>query len=473
MRLRPTHRHTLASRYLRPGGPWRVPPLDLVLAAGTDPELDARIADAAGRLRRAGVRRGGVVAWQLPNVDDALVLFRACWRLGAVAAPVHHLAGPSDVNTILRCVEPDLVVGDLASLSPGDPVPRGAVPVRPSDLAVVLFTSGSTGVPKAVLHTHRGLAWKAILMTRVHGLTPLDAILMPAPLAHVSGLLNGVLLPGASGMRVRLMPTWDPEEALAIIESEHISFMIGPPTFFVALMNAPGFSRARVRSLRLVSCGGAGVTPAFVAEASEALGAVVKRTYGSTEAPTVTTSHDGDPPERAGETDGRPTGEVELRLAPDGELLVRGPELFVGYVDPVQTREAHARGGWFRTGDLAEIDPDGWLRIVGRKKDVIIRGGENIAAAEVEAVLEAHPLVRQAVAVGEPHGRLGERVCAFVVSTGPLSLDDVRAWFAARGVTRFKWPERVVVVDELPLLAAGKPDRAALRRRAAALAAEG
>jgi cyclohexanecarboxylate-CoA ligase len=255
---------------------------------------------------------------------------------------------------------------------------------------------------------------------------------------------------------------------LHIIEAERITFMIGPPTFFVDLMAAPGFSRERVASLRLISSGGAGVTPAFVDQAAEAFGCTVKRTYGSTEAPTVTTSHRGDPPERARATDGRATGEVELRVdRVTGELLLRGPELFVGYTDVEQTVATHARGGWFRTGDLASVD-DGWLTIVGRVKDVIIRGGENIAAAEVESVLEAHPSVRQAVAVGRPDERLGERVVAFVVTSAQFDLAECRAWFAARGVTRFKWPEAVVALDALPTMAAGKPDRAALRARARA-----
>jgi cyclohexanecarboxylate-CoA ligase len=127
--------------------------------------------------------------------------------------------------------------------------------------------------------------------------------------------------------------------------------------------------------------------------------------------------------------------------------------------------------GWFRTGDLATIDPDGWLTIVGRIKDIIIRGGENIAAAEVEGVLEAHPAVRQAVAVGYPDDRLGERVCAFVVTAAPFELDDCRRWFEERGVARYKTPERVVRLDELPVLAAGKPDRAALARLASSIKA--
>jgi acyl-CoA synthetase (AMP-forming)/AMP-acid ligase II len=470
--LRPTitPSSTRATRYRRPGGPWSVPPLDAALAPGTSPELDTRIAAVAGGLRRRGVGRGDVVAWQLANGIDALVLYRACWRLGAVAAPVHHQAGPADVDAALAQVSPALVVDDPAALlDGGSPVPAAAAAARPTDLAVALFTSGSTGTPKAVLHSHRGLAWKARLMARVHGVTAADTILMPAPLPHVSGLLNGVLVPGASGMRVLLMPKWDPGQALDVIERERVTFMIGPPTFFVSLLGAPGFRRERVRSLRLVSSGGAGVTPAFVDEAAASLGALVKRTYGSTEAPTITTSWAGDPPDKARDTDGRPTGEVELRLDPagGGELLVRGPELFVGYADPGQTRAAHARGGWFRTGDLARISDDGWLTIVGRLKDIIIRGGENVAAAEVESVLEAHPDVRQAVAVSQPDRRLGERVVAFVVCRPGTDFDLAvcQAWFADRGVTKFKWPERVVVLDDLPLLAAGKPDKAALRAR--------
>jgi cyclohexanecarboxylate-CoA ligase len=356
----------------------------------------------------------------------------------------------------------------------GAPVTAGRA--RPADAAVVLFTSGATGTPKAVIHTQRSLAYKARLMVGVHGLTSDDAVLMPAPLAHVSGLLNGVLVPGAVPMKSVLMGRWDPQAALDLIETERITFMVGPPTFFVSLMAADGFTPERVASLRLISSGGAGVTPSFVEEASARLGARVKRTYGSTEAPTVTTSRDGDDPDRAAHTDGRSTGEAEVRVVdPEsgrsqpagtpGEVWLRGPELFAGYVDAADTRESVTRG-WLRTGDLGTLDDDGWLTIVGRLKDVIIRGGENISAAEVEAVLEAHPAVREAVAVGYPDDLLGERVAAFVVSDRTFDLAGCREWFAERGVATFKTPERVIQVDSLPTLAAGKPDRAALRARA-------
>ncbi|HMD45762.1 MAG TPA: AMP-binding protein [Acidimicrobiales bacterium] len=498
--LRPTWVPAHTRRYRRPGGPWQVPTLDALLSANggevvsggrrySPVALEALVARVAGGLAARGVRRGQRVAWQLPNGLAGLVLVRACWRIGAVATPVLHSLGPAELAGALGQVDPALVVeldpdrvsdpDALVALVDGPPVPAGAVRGRPSDLALVLFTSGSTGTPKAVLHSNRALSWKASLMARVHGLGRRDAVLMPAPMAHISGLLNGVLVPGASGMRSVLVRRFDPAEGLALIGREHISFLAGPPTFFVAmaalLEGDPG--AGDVASVRLVSSGGASVTPAFVDSTAAAFGCRVKRTYGSTEAPTVTTSTDDDPVEMARDTDGRAVGEVELRVSEPGtgtarrpgepgELWVRGPELFCGYADRDQTAEVVARGGWFRTGDLATVDPEGWLRIVGRLKDVIIRGGENISASEVEGALEAHPLVRQAVAVGYPDPLMGERVAAFVVADGPFDLEAARRWFNERGLARFKTPERVVQLERLPLLGSGKADRAVLRELA-------
>ena len=502
-RLRPTYRHPEATAYLASGGAWDLPSLDSLCTdavrrtngdllvdatAGIrldGPALASKVDALAGALRAEGVRRGDVVAWQAPNWWEVVVLYRACWRIGAIAGPIHHLAGPAEVERMLTILEPCIFLSITDVRGAGarftrmlhNGAPLTISSARPSDLAVALFTSGSTGGPKAALHTQRGLAYKARVMAAAHQLGPDDAVLMPAPLAHISGLLNAVLIPGIVPMRTELMAKWEPEDALATIEREHITFMIGPPTFFVALMATGGFRGERVETLRLVSSGGAGVTPAFVEEATARLGCRVKRTYGSTEAPTVTTSTPDDSVVRARETDGRATGVARLRISDPvsgrecpsgdvGELWLRGPELFVGYADPEQTRAAISRG-WFRTGDLATVDVDGWLTIVGRIKDIIIRGGENIAAAEIEGVLEAHPDIREAVAVGQPDARLGERVCVFVVATRPFDLDVCRAWFEARGVARYKTPERVVQLHELPLLAAGKPDRGALRAQAA------
>ncbi len=450
MRLRPTFETPLAASYRAPGGGWDSPSLDIALTTAASPELVARVARVAGGLREMGVRAGDVVAWQSANRPEVDVLYRACWRLGAVAAPMHHQAGAADIARMRDAVRATLVVDTLDALPEGLAVHEPWADV--TALAAVLFTAGSSGAPKGVLHTQATLVYKASQMEHEHRLGTDDCVLMPAPCAHISGLLNGITLPGVVPFRTVFMPRWDAHIALELIERNQVTFMIGPPTFFVSMMQAPGFSPRRVASLRLISSGGAGVSDAFVRKASDAFGARVKRTYGSTEAPTIV-------------TDGHPIGPVELRVDDETrELLVRGPEVCVGYLDAAQTETSFTSDGWFRTGDLAAIT-DGAVDIVGRVKDVIIRGGENISTAEVEAVLEAHPDVRHAVALGEPDALMGERVVAFVQVSAPFDLAACRAWFAGEGVAKFKTPERIVVLDELPLMSTGKPDRTALRAR--------
>ena len=250
--------------------------------SGTD--LASSAAAVAGAWQAQGVEPGDVVAWQLPNWHEALACFHACWSLGAVAAPLHHRAGEQELTRHLDVLQPRVVLG-----APGLPVttiteatlvrgdggyesllthpPARATPVTPETRAVVLFTAGSSAAPKGVVHTHRSLGHKARMMAGVHGLDWRDVVLMPAPLAHVSGLLNGVLLPAAAGMTVVLMERWDTGRALELIEAEQVSFMVGPPTFFLGLLDDPAFTTDRVASLRLISCGGTDVTPAFVERA--------------------------------------------------------------------------------------------------------------------------------------------------------------------------------------------------------------
>jgi cyclohexanecarboxylate-CoA ligase len=376
------------------------------------------------------------------STAQSIVTFLACWRAHAIAAPLH--------SRLTQREQEELRERMLA------------LPTEPG-LGVVLATSGSSGRPKLVRHASSALAYKARLMADVHELTDTDVVLMPAPLAHVSGLLNGILVAGASGMTTVLMERWSATDALELIEREGVTFMIGPPTYFVQMMATPDFAAERVASVRLISCGGAGVDAGFAKRAADAFGAVVKRTYGSTEAPTVTTSCAGDPNERGWTTDGRPVGDVELRVDADtNELFVRGSELFVGYDDPAQTAAAIDADGWFRTGDRAEIT-DGWLTVLGRLGETIIRGGENVDPREVEQVCGTLPGVGQVVIVGYPDEEMGQRIGLIVVGREP-TIDEVRSHCAALGLARFKTPERVLAVAEIPVLTVGKPDRAALQQ---------
>jgi cyclohexanecarboxylate-CoA ligase len=463
-------------------------------------ELSVRSSGVAAALQELGVRPGDVVAWQLPNWWEAVVICWAIWKCGAIASPITPTLGAHELGFILGRTDarvifvpatfrgtdyPALVrstgfAGKVVEVRGEEPIPGILAPISDVDVsvedpAVILWTSGTTSDPKGVVHTHQSLRVEADTIATAHAMTAGESLLLPMPITHVAGLTYGVLLPVTNGITTVLMDTWEPGRALELVESETVAVMISTPVFMRTMIDHPSFDDADRSSVRMFSLGGAGVAPAMVREGSLAFGCWCKRTYGSTEYPTLTTGRFGDIPERDATTDGPLIGACELRIVDPktladvepgvpGELLARGPEMFVGYLDPALDVDAFVDDGWFRTGDLAVYDGE-YLTIVDRLKDIIIRGGENISAQEVEALLVTHPAIAEAACVAMPDPVMGERVCAYVIAAPAAepTLDDVRAHLLARGLARFKLPERLEVRAALPRTASGKVQKSPLR----------
>jgi len=475
-------------------------------------DVRARSRAVADALSERGIGPGSVVALQLPNWWEAVVLCWAIWRVGAVASPITPTLGPHEVGFILDRTRAALMVvpqsfrgtdypalvrstgyeGDVLVVRDGSSLPTTAdgggdgvgdgVAVSVDDDAVILWTSGTTSEPKGVVHTHQSLRVEADSISAAHAMRPGESLLLPMPVTHVAGLTYGVLLPVTNAITTVLMDTWEPGRALDLVEREAIAVMISTPVFMRTMIDHPAFAATDCESVRLFSLGGAGVAPAMVQEGAAAFDCWCKRTYGSTEYPTLTTGRFGDTLARDSTTDGPLIGAAELRIVDPqtlaevpngtaGELLARGPEMFVGYLDAALDTDAFVEGGWFRTGDLAVYDGE-YLTIVDRLKDIIIRGGENISAQEVEALLVTHPLVVEAACVAMPDPVMGEKVCAFVLVApdSVVTLDDLRAHLLERGLARFKLPERLEIRDTLPRTASGKVQKSPLRDELAATA---
>jgi cyclohexanecarboxylate-CoA ligase len=289
---------------------------------------------------------------------------------------------------------------------------------------------------------------------------------MPSPVAHVSGLLYGVLLPIWLGATSVLMPVWDPGRFLELVEAEGGTFCGGATPFLQGVVDHTDLARYDTSSLRLFPCGGADVPPELIRRAIAQLGVRSGRGYGSTEFPSITSSAGPDEPEdKRAETDGLPIGANRVRVR-DGEIEAQGPELFLGYRDPSLDRDAFTADGWFRTGDLGELDDEGYLTVTGRLKDIVIRSGEKLSAREVEDLLHEHPLVRAVAVVAVPDPRTGERACACVVphdAAHSPTLEELGEFLLARGISRRKLPEQLELVATLPMTASGKVKKHELR----------
>jgi acyl-CoA synthetase (AMP-forming)/AMP-acid ligase II len=477
-------------------------------------EIHARAQTVAANLHRLGIEQGDAVAVQLPNWPQTAIAYYAIAALEAVLIPIVSIYGPTEVGFILRQSgaralmlprryrridaatdiprlgdTPDLrrviVVGD------DDPVPEtvrwheleispegASLPARAANaasLAVIVYTSGTTADPKGAQHSH-----DSVLAELRDGPTPpLGAPgtvnLQPFPAGHTAGLA-ALFGPAVHGYPTVLLDTWDAAACAALIEEHRVSAMAGTPFLISSMLDAAEANGNDISSLRHGVTGGAGVPPALVRRA-DAIGWRVGRCYGATEQPSITGCASSDPISKRADTDGRLLGSNQLRIidedgnelptGEEGEIVSAGPEQFIAYTDPDLNRDAFTVDGWFRTGDVGRLDAEGYLTITDRRKDIVIRGGENISSQEVENVLLAHPDVAEAAIVGMPDPAYGERVCAFIVlrKGKALELSGVQRHFTQAGVARHKTPEFLRVIDELPRTAAGKVRKAELRAR--------
>ena len=474
--------------------PWR----------GTFTEIDRSARAFAASLRARGVGPGDVVVFQLPNWMEAAITFWGAAYVGAVVVPVVHFYGPREVGHVLDVVRPDAlvtadrfgridylatypellrqhpvspwyVVGDTAA---GD-LPAGAepfasaleadpltepLPVDPNAPAVVGFTSGTTRAPKGVVHSHRTILCETRqlnVMSPEIGPPPLTG----TPVGHFMGMVSALLMPLLRSKPVNMIDVWEPAEVLRILREEKLSVAGAAPFFLTSLLDHPDCTDEHVALMSYMGLGGSTV-PVAVSERATRLGIKVFRSYGSTEHPSVTTSYLDEPEDKRLTTDGHPLPGVEIRLDGDGQILTRGPDRFLGYTDPQLTARMIDADGWYHTGDVGVIDADGYLTITDRISDIIIRGGENISAQEVEELLLAMDAVAEVSVVAEPDERLGERAAAVIrprPGRSAPTLEQVREHLAKAGLARQKWPESIHEVADFPRTPSGKIQKFRLR----------
>lgn len=466
-----------------------------------------RAACVAAALAARGIVAGDVIAIQMPNWAEGMIAFGAAALLGAVLLPIVHIYGAEELLFILRdsgaraYVSPyelgstDFTTAMAASVAASHVEDRWFVVGGPSDdsrawaqleacttrasaaivdpdaLALLIYTSGTTSAPKGVQHTSNSVLAELISEARDphrHNVPTLS----PWPIGHVSGL-HAVFRFAFMGADHIFMDRWVPARAALLIETHGIGRLVATPTHLDALLDVVEADSLDVSSLVDLIAGGTTVPPRLL-DRCQRFGLKPYRCYGSSEVPSATIGYSYDPIQKRINTDGRATREMEIRIVDEqqndlpigaeGEIVIRGPEMFLGYRDSSLDRDSFLRGGWFLSGDIGRLDSDGYLTVTDRKKDIIIRGGENISSREVEAILIADPRIGEAAVVAEPDPKLGERVCAFLVVLGePVTLEDIRTLFIAAGVARQKTPERIEIVGELPRNATGKVMKQVLR----------
>ncbi|WP_159663465.1 class I adenylate-forming enzyme family protein [Streptomyces mexicanus] len=464
-------------------------------------ELHARARRVAGGLRKLGVEPGSRVSVQLTNRLESVVVQFAVLMADAVLVPIVPVFGAREVTQVFQDARPSVHItqrrwNKFDYLSVAEAVPEEARPPRivmlddtpegyvswarleqaepladepthdENACCLVIYTSGSTGVPKGVQHSRRSLLAEACDYDyRAHNDSAVDVYLQGSAAGHIGGdmfPLRAVLY----HMRTLVMDGWNAELACRLVESEKVTAMVATPFHAVGMLELAEAGKYDLSSIRMMMCGGAPVSPSLVRRA-DASGVGLVRAYGMSEHPTVALGRWQDPLDVRADHDGYLTGGNRVRLVDEngaevprgalGEIQLQGPEQFMGYTN-VPDDQVFTGDGWFPTGDIGVLDERGLLTVVDRKKNIIIRGGENLSAAEIEGVVATHPSVAEVAVVGIPDERYGERACAFVVlkPDATLDLEQLAAHFLASGVAKQKIPERLEFIEALPRTGTGK-----------------
>jgi cyclohexanecarboxylate-CoA ligase len=482
---------------------------------------------AACGLLHLGVTPGDVISIQTPNWAEWLIMHCAATKIGAVTNSIGAVYRHREVGYILDYAETALILipdafrgfsytAMLAELWPklprlrhvlviGDDVPPGMRSFRefldtrwedrysPTDLAALrpdpnrvatlMFTSGTEANPKGVMHTHNTMGTATRQVQETYDLGADDVVFMASPIGHTTALIVGARQPVMYGMTTVWQEHWNPEAAVDLIGRERCTFTVSATPFLYGLVQAENATRDALKNLRIFACGGAPIPRELIRRAEDEHGFLVSALYGSSEALVNSAITAADRIEKRHGTDGKILPDVEARLvdpdtgalrssADEGELQVRTPALFAGYYkDPARTRDVCSPDRWYSTGDLCTLDPEGYVSVVGRKKDIIIRGGANISAREIEELLFSHPKIASVACVAMPDPVLVERVCAFVICQpgDALAFDEMIAFLKDQRIAAWKLPERMEIRDAFPMTPSGKIQKYLLREEVARL----
>ena len=484
-------------------------------------ELHDQALRLASGLVRRGIAAGDRVAVQMPNWAEFAVIAMALNRIGAIIVPIMPIyrrdevsyildsadvravftagtyrkfdhaamytdlaAGPGrlDLVIVLRSAEPPAGTVDYAEVLADVDADTAAAEIGPGpgadDPFVIVFSSGTTSRPKGCLHTFNTMACGARLLGKGFGYTDKDVQFGPSPITHTTGLVTSVILPLIHGGASHVQEAWEPREGLSRIAKYGCTISVTASTFLQMLLDAYDPDEHDATSMRVWTCAGAPIPGSLVEASRVALpGMQVLSLYGRTENITTTMCTISDDPARSVSSDGRALPGQEVRIldidgtevprGTEGDISYRGAMSMVEYINqPEETAAMFTADGFSRSGDLGVMDADGYVRVTGRLKDIVIRGGLNISVRQVEDLLIAHPAVAAVAVVGMPDRKLGERVCCYLVPAGaaePMNVENMREYLLGKGLAIQKVPERVEIVDSLPMTATGKIQKHVLR----------